>query len=100
MHIDGKIGYRQVNNHKQRTMNRLLFSVVRDAVSDQALEKESAIDNSKLVSDVYENDSLIRRSVEKVQADQKQYGATACFGKSVYFKILIVFEKNSVRAKG
>jgi len=76
MHIDGKIGYRQLNNHKQRTMNRLLFSVVRDAVSDEALEKESGIDDSKLDSDVYEDDSVIRRSVEKVQADQKQYGAT------------------------
>merc|ERR1711976_65249 len=76
MHIDGKIGLRQVNNHRQRTMNRLLFSVVRDAVSDEALQKETEIDDSKLETDVYSDDSIIRRSVEKIQADQKNYGAT------------------------
>ena len=73
MHIDGKIGLRQVNNHRQRTMNRLLFSVVRDAVSDEALEKEMELDNSKLETDVYSDDSVIRRSVEKIQADQTNY---------------------------
>lgn len=76
MHIDGKIGLRQVNNHRQRTMNRLLFSVVRDAVSDEALEREAGNGSSKDEGDVYEMDSVIKRSVAKVQADQKTYGAT------------------------
>ncbi len=36
MHIDGKIGLLQKKNHSQRRMNRLLFSIVTDALKDES----------------------------------------------------------------
>ena len=48
MHIDGKIGLLQRNNQLQKRMNRLLFSIVADVVSDEAVERRRRLRESEL----------------------------------------------------
>jgi len=81
MHIDGKIGLKQKNNQRQRRMNRLLWSIVKDAVSDEAISKElerqtgvSGVDFEDV--DVKSSEAAARATVAATDADPYKYGTT------------------------
>ena len=69
-HIDGKIGMLEKKNFVQRHMNRQLFSIVKDAVSDEALERRREENPEK------SEEELVHANIEKCNDDPLAYGTT------------------------